>query len=157
MEGCQPDAWPAARGVFCDRVKLDATIGLAHDDWRLAASTGGGAGGAGTGRALWAVRAIDNVSLMVRTGECQAKPPCSMQFPATCAPPRNDSSVRRGYYPPAVLATGAQRGVARTYQSSLLFGGPAAQENLYVALGSLSSAMRSQTPLPASKCATRRA
>jgi ABC-type taurine transport system ATPase subunit len=69
MEGCQPDAWPAARGVFCDRVKLDATIGLAHDDWRLAASTGGGAGGAGTGRALWAVRAIDNVSLMVRTGE----------------------------------------------------------------------------------------
>jgi branched-chain amino acid transport system ATP-binding protein len=89
-----------------------------------------------------AVRAIDNVSLMVRTGERHVLLGTNgagktTLFNAISGDLRATSGTIRLFGEDVTALSSwqrARRGVARTYQSSLLFGGLTVQENLYVAL-----------------------
>jgi branched-chain amino acid transport system ATP-binding protein len=94
------------------------------------------------GMRFGAVRAIDNVSLMVRTGERHVLLGTNgagktTLFNAISGDLRATSGKIRLFGEDITRLSSwqrARRGVARTYQSSLLFGGLTVQENLYVAL-----------------------
>ena len=94
-----------------------------------------------------AVRAIDNVSLMVRTGERHVLLGTNVAgkttlFNANSGDLRATTVKIRLFVEDITRLPSwqrARRGVARTYQSSLLFGGLTVEENLYVALRGLSA------------------
>jgi branched-chain amino acid transport system ATP-binding protein len=99
------------------------------------------------GMRFGAVTAIDNVSLVVRTGERHVLLGTNgagktTLFNAISGDLRATSGTIRLFGDDITQLPSwqrARRGVARTYQSSLLFGGLTVQENLYVALRGVSA------------------